>query len=90
MFVARPVDKVAYGADMSSVSKAVESIDIDNAELATTMLTRGSVGVLLGAACAPKGKEAVWAAGGFVVGTLLGQPGIIAIALAGLWKKADG
>ena len=63
---------------------------IDNAELATTMVTRGAVAVLIGAACAPKGKEATWAAGGFVVGTLLGQPGIVAIALAALWKKADG
>ena len=62
---------------------------ITSGELATTMVMRGAFGTLLGAAVAPKGREGIWGAGGFVVGTLLGQPGILAMALASLWQKAS-
>jgi len=62
---------------------------IGSGELATTMMMRGAFGVLLGAAVAPRGREGVWGAAGFVVGTVLGQPGILAMALASLWQKAQ-
>lgn len=57
-------------------------------DLASTMVLRGSVGVLAGAAVAPKGEEAVWAAAGFVVGSMLGEVGLVAMLAAALWKKA--
>lgn len=56
-------------------------------ELATTMVMRGAVGTLIGAAAAPKGSEGVWAAAGFVSGALFGEIGIVGVALAALWKK---
>lgn len=61
----------------------------DSGELATTMIMRGAFGTLLGAAVAPKGREGIWGAAGFVVGTVLGQPGILAMALAALYGKAN-
>lgn len=57
-------------------------------ELATSMVMRGAVGTLIGAAAAPKGGEGVWAAVGFVSGALFGEIGIVGVALAALWKKA--
>jgi hypothetical protein len=57
-------------------------------ELATTMVMRGAVGTLIGAAAAPRGSEGVWAAVGFVSGALFGEIGIVGVALAALWKKA--
>lgn len=59
-------------------------------ELATTMVLRGAVGTLIGAAVAPRGREGIWGAAGFVLGVTLGQTGIVAIATAALWKKAGG
>lgn len=61
----------------------------DAGELATTMLMRGAFGVLLGAAVAPRGREGIWGSAGFVVGTVLGQPGILAMAMAALYQKAS-
>ncbi len=58
-------------------------------ELATTMVLRGAVGALAGAAAGPKGREGIWGAAGFVMGTMLGQVGIVGVLLAALWKKAD-
>lgn len=57
-------------------------------ELAATMIIRGSVGTLIGAASAPPGKEGVWGAIGFVVGATFGEIGIVGIALAALYRKA--
>jgi hypothetical protein len=61
----------------------------DAGELATTMVLRGAVGVLIGAAVAPRGKEGMWAAAGFASGAMLGQVGIVGVALLGLWRKVD-
>lgn len=56
-------------------------------ELATTMVLRGAVGTLIGAAASPPGQEGVWGAVGFVMGATLGEIGIVGVALAALWKK---
>jgi hypothetical protein len=58
-------------------------------ELATTMVLRGAVGTLIGAAAAPRGREGIWGAAGFVLGVTLGQMGIVAIATVALWKKVE-
>ncbi len=78
---------LAYGDGPASPSSSMSVVG--TGELATTMVLRGSVGVLIGAAAAPKGKEGVWASAGFVSGALLGQWGIIGLALMALWKKTD-
>lgn len=57
-------------------------------DLASTMVLRGAVGVLAGGAVAPKGQEAIWAVAGFVVGSTLGEIGIVGLLAASLWKKA--
>ncbi len=57
-------------------------------DLASTMVLRGAVGVLAGAACAPRGSEAIWAAAGFVAGATLGEVGIVGLLAAALWRKA--
>lgn len=57
-------------------------------QLATTMVLRGAVGVLIGAAAAPKGSEGIWGSIGFMMGATLGEIGIIGVALAALWRKA--
>lgn len=57
-------------------------------DLASTMVLRGAVGVLAGAAVAPKGAEAIWAAAGFVAGATLGEVGIVGLLAAALWRKA--
>ena len=59
----------------------------DAGDLASTMVLRGAVGVLAGAAAAPKGKEGAWAAAGFVVGATFGQVGIVGLLAAALWMK---
>lgn len=64
------------------------SQDSNGVDLATTMMLRGAVGALTGAACGPKGQTGLWAAAGFFVGSTLGQAGIVSILLAALWKKA--
>lgn len=56
-------------------------------QLATTMVLRGAVGTLIGAAAAPAGQEGVWGAAGFVMGATLGEIGIVSVALAALWRK---
>lgn len=56
-------------------------------QLATTMVLRGAVGTLVGAAVAPAGTEGVWGAVGFVMGAALGEIGIVGVALAALWRK---
>jgi hypothetical protein len=56
--------------------------------LATTMVLRGAVGTLVGAAASPSGSEGVWGAVGFVMGATMGELGIVGVALAALWKKA--
>jgi hypothetical protein len=61
----------------------------DAGELATTMVLRGAVGTLIGAACSPRGREGTWAAAGFASGAMLGQVGIVGIALLALWRKAE-
>jgi hypothetical protein len=68
---------------------AASSPPISSTELATTMVLRGAVGTLIGAAAAPKGREGIWGAAGFVLGVTLGQMGIVAIATVALWKKVD-
>lgn len=67
---------------------STQSVTNNGGELATTMVLRGAFGTLIGAAVAPKGREGVWGAAGFVVGTVFGQPGILAVALTALWNKA--
>lgn len=57
-------------------------------QLATTMVLRGAVGTLIGAAAAPPGREGAWGAVGFVMGATLGEIGIVGVALAALWRKA--
>ena len=57
-------------------------------ELATTMMVRGAVGTLIGAAVAPRSREGIWGAVGFVMGATLGEIGIVGVALAALWRKA--
>lgn len=57
-------------------------------ELCSSMVLRGSVGALIGAAVAPEGREGKWGAIGFVMGSTLGEVGIVGIALAALWNKA--
>jgi hypothetical protein len=57
-------------------------------DLSSTMVLRGAVGVLAGAAVAPRGYEAIWAAAGFVAGATLGEVGIVGLLAAALWKKA--
>ena len=59
-----------------------------SADLATTMVVRGAVGTLVGAACATPGNEGAWGALGFVVGATFGEIGIVGVALAALWRKA--
>lgn len=57
-------------------------------QLATTMMLRGAVGVVIGAAVAPRGREGMWGAAGFAMGATVGEVGIIGVALAALWTKA--
>lgn len=71
------------------LGEATAGETVASGELATTMMMRGAFGVLLGAAVAPRGREGIWGAAGFVVGTVAGQPGILAMALASLWQKAQ-
>ena len=57
-------------------------------DLAVTMVLRGAVGALAGAASAPKGKEGTWGVIGFGAGALVGQVGIVGVLMAALYKKA--
>lgn len=64
-------------------------IPLGTDDLSAAMLIRGAAGVLAGAAAAPKGKEGIWAAAGFVAGVVGGQVGIAGILGAALYKKMD-
>lgn len=78
-----PPHRLPLGQETSSFSPSVGS-----GELATTMVLRGAVGTLIGAAVAPKGTEGIWGSVGFVMGATLGEIGIVGVALAALWRKA--
>jgi hypothetical protein len=77
---------MAYGQLPASNSVAIE--EQGAGQLATTMVLRGAVGTLIGAAVAPKGSEGLWGAVGFVMGSMLGEVGIVGVAFAALWRKA--
>ena len=62
---------------------------VSSGQLATTMVLRGAVGCLVAAAAAPRGREGLWGAAGFVMGATMGEVGIVGVALAALWRKAD-
>lgn len=64
------------------------STAMTSGQLATTMVLRGAVGTLIGAAVAPPGAEGTWGAVGFVLGATVGEIGIVGVALAALWRKA--
>ena len=66
----------------------VTTVSAASGQLATTMVLRGAVGVLVGAAAAPKGSEGIWGSVGFMMGATLGEIGIVGVALAALWRKA--
>ena len=74
---------------VKGIAAAAEEPMVGTTELATTMVLRGAVGALIGAAAGPRGREGIWGAAGFVMGTTLGQVGIVAVALAALWRKAN-
>ena len=75
----------ALGQD---ASQFLPDTALSSDKLATTMVLRGAVGTVIGAAVAPEGKEGLWAAAGFAAGATAGEVGIIGIALAALWRKA--
>jgi hypothetical protein len=82
-------------ADAAAEQAAAASPDASNVaassgELATTMVLRGAVGTLIGAAASPAGQEGIWGALGFVMGATLGEIGIVGVALAALWRKGGG
>lgn len=56
--------------------------------LATTMVLRGSAGALIGAASSPTGREGIYGVVGFAAGALLGDLGIVTLAMAALYRKA--
>lgn len=61
---------------------------LTSGQLATTMVLRGAIGTLVGAAAAPPGREGAWGAAGFVMGATIGEIGIVGVAFAALWRKA--
>jgi len=78
------------GSEWASAVDPVPATDTgaqNNTAMATTMITNGAAGCLVGAAASPRGQEGVWAAIGFVMGATLGEFGIVGVALAALWKK---
>jgi hypothetical protein len=78
----QPAEQVPSVQDAAKSDSAVSS-----GELATTMVLRGAVGTLIGAAASPAGQEGIWGALGFVMGATLGEIGIVGVALAALWRK---
>lgn len=76
-------DVLGLGADEPAAPAAVST-----GELATTMVLRGAVGTLIGAAAGPRGREGIWGAAGFVMGAAFGEIGVVGVALAALWRKA--
>jgi len=85
----RLIYRTAIGQDpVAAVAPAAADDSSSAGQLATTMVLRGAVGTLIGAAAAPAGGEGAWGAIGFVMGATLGEIGIVGVALAALWKKA--
>ena len=82
----RTVYRSAIG---DTTTPAATDDSVSAGQLATTMVLRGAVGTLIGAAAAPAGSEGAWGAIGFVMGATLGEIGIVGVALAALWKKAS-
>jgi len=83
-----PADAMPQPAADQPTATASVDTSMGAGQLATTMVLRGAVGTLIGAAAAPPGGEGVWGAVGFVMGATLGEVGIVGVALAALWKKA--
>lgn len=79
----------AFGVAPAPPTETADTLS-SSGQLATTMMLRGAVGVAIGAAVAPKGKEGLWGAAGFAMGATLGEAGIIGVALVALWTKAGG
>lgn len=62
--------------------------ELDDRQLATSMVLRGAVGTVIGAAVAPAGQEGRWGALGFAVGAMFGEAAIVGVAVAALWRKS--
>lgn len=77
---------IGYGQDAAPATVEVRS-SAGPSELASSMVLRGAVGALIGAACSKPGNEGAWGAAGFFLGATLGDVGIVSIALAAMWKK---
>lgn len=77
------------GEEATTAAMLPSGSDVASGDLATAMVLRGAAGVLLGAAVAPVGREGVWAAAGFVSGAVLGQIGIVGLAMIALWRKTE-
>ena len=90
MYVPLAVPRFPFGqaAEPAAAPEPAADTGMSAGQLATTMVLRGAVGTLIGAAASPPGQEGVWGAAGFVSGALLGEIGIVGIALMALWKKA--
>lgn len=74
----------ATPAGVTQAAAAAESAD-----LASAIILRGAFGTLVAAACAPRGREGIWGAAGFVMGTLFEYYGIGGVAFFALWAKME-
>lgn len=83
-----PITRFPFGQAEAAAALEAPDTSMSAGQLATTMVLRGAVGTLIGAAASPPGQEGIWGAAGFVSGALLGEIGIVGIALMALWKKA--
>ena len=79
---------LGLGINGNSGPQPLPGAELGPGDLATTMVLRGAVGTIIGAAVAPEGKEGLWAAVGFAMGATIGEVGIVGVALAALWRKA--
>jgi len=77
----------SLGEEPSPVPITGAASAAQSADLATAMLLRGAFGTLVGAAAAPRGREGVWGAAGFVMGTMFDYYGIAGVAFVALWDK---
>jgi hypothetical protein len=84
-----PLSLSADGQLPEAAAEPEPAVEQGAGHLSTTMVLRGAVGTLIGAAVAPKGSEGLWGAAGFVVGATLGEVGIVGLAFAALWRKAE-
>ena len=66
------------------------AVAAQSADLATAMLLRGAFGTLIGAAASPRGREGVWGAAGFIMGTMFDYYGIAGVAFVALYDKMSG